>query len=266
MVKTVTLDTNVFQHIMRPHLFPNDRDPKSLQIVHDALKANLLKGFVADPIAHIEQIPKTKRSAYFAGVRTLIQGSEELLPGGILKLSYKVSPDPTAHPGLPGVLVDCLKESLAMGVAILRCPRIAVPLAPEVDPTWYAADTDIASRQMRFEDALKAIEDRGVGIAVLKAVGREFLKRDGKSGEWHEGLALSRDGHDEGKIKRGWAEWADGDSMAAHIAYQNDYFCSRDEAVSAGLSIFNENNQAWLKKTYNVSIVSPTTFAKLGSQ
>jgi hypothetical protein len=106
MTKTVTIDTNLFQHFIRPHRFPNDKDPKSLQIVHDALKANLLRGFVADPIAHIEQIPKAKRSAYFAGVRTQIQGSEQLLPDGTLKASYKISPDPSGwvmrhHPSDP---------------------------------------------------------------------------------------------------------------------------------------------------------------------
>ncbi|RZM93218.1 hypothetical protein CWO91_40075 [Bradyrhizobium genosp. SA-3] len=263
MSKKVTLDTNVFQHVIRPSSFPNDPDPTSLQKVHDALKSKRLIGFVADPIAHIEQIPKAKRSSYFAGVQTVVAGSQQTLPDGTIKYSMRVSPDPSAHPGLPGILVDCLKEAVALGVTVLRCPRIALPMAPEIDPSWYAPDANQQARQAKFFDVLRAIEVRGVGIAALKAVGLELLKRDNKTGEWHEGLALARDQHDEAKIKKAWAEWADADAIAAHIAYENDYFCTRDDAVAAGISILNQGNRQWLEQTYQLSIVSPTALAKL---
>jgi hypothetical protein len=121
MSLSVTFDTNVFQPVVRPDKFPNDRELNALEQIHEALKTGRILGFIAEPIANIEQIPKKKRPAYFGGMRALVAGSQVVLPDGTIKASYTIKPDPSAHPGLPPILVDRIKDGLALGFKILRC-------------------------------------------------------------------------------------------------------------------------------------------------
>jgi hypothetical protein len=53
------------------------------------------------------------------------------------------------------------------------------------------------------------------------------------------------------------AEWVDGDSVAAHVAYSNDVFCTEDQGKSAsGGSILDADNRVWLAVTYNVKFAT----------
>lgn len=89
---------------------------------------------------------------------------------------------------------------------------------------------------------LDAIEHRGVGGAVIKDI-----KRRGR-------LSSSER---ENEFARAIAEWADGDSVAAHVAYKNDVFCTEDKGKSAGgKSILDESNRCWLQETYGVTFAT----------
>ena len=64
--------------------------------------------------------------------------------------------------------------------------------------------------------------------------------------------------------KAAFAESADGDFVAAHIAFGNDYLCTDDQGISAAAaSIFDTNNRSWLKSQYGVKIVSAHELADL---
>lgn len=67
----------------------------------------------------------------------------------------------------------------------------------------------------------------------------------------------------EGNIATAVAEWADGDSVACHIAVGGDYFCTRDTAKKAGSkSIFSQTNLEWLKMDYDFHVISPEELAQ----
>jgi len=69
--------------------------------------------------------------------------------------------------------------------------------------------------------------------------------------------------HEEGNIAKAIAEWADGDSVAAHIAIDGNYFCTRDTAKKAGdKSIFSINNLKWLEECYDFEIITPEELAQ----
>ena len=66
------------------------------------------------------------------------------------------------------------------------------------------------------------------------------------------------------KIAKAFAEWADGDTVAAHYAYRNDYICTNDIGRSAGSrSIFSSNNRAWLKDNFGIEIITPKELVNL---
>jgi hypothetical protein len=64
--------------------------------------------------------------------------------------------------------------------------------------------------------------------------------------------------------REGIWESADGDVVAAHIAFGNDYLCTEDRGGSTGsLSIFDAENRAWLKTEYMVEILNVQQLANL---
>lgn len=92
-------------------------------------------------------------------------------------------------------------------------------------------------------DVVETIEQRGVGPALLRSLQE---KAGGRA-----------DAIEEKDFARAVAEWADGDSVAAHVAYNNDLFCTEDQGKSPGdSSIFDANNRQWLAVTYGVEFAT----------
>ena len=63
--------------------------------------------------------------------------------------------------------------------------------------------------------------------------------------------------HEERAVERAFSEWADGDSIAAHIAYGLDIFCSDDVGKSNPTnSVLDPNHRAWLTQIYGVQFMA----------
>jgi hypothetical protein len=66
----------------------------------------------------------------------------------------------------------------------------------------------------------------------------------------------------EKEFARAAAEWADGDSVAAHFAYGNDIFCTEHQGHGAsGPSILDAENRRWLAVAHNVKFATITELA-----
>jgi hypothetical protein len=76
-------------------------------------------------------------------------------------------------------------------------------------------------------------------------------------------LNLAQDDHEHKEIQKAVGEWADGDSIAAHIAYGNDFFCTGDEGKSAeGTSILDSDNRKWLEASYGLQFITLRDLAR----
>jgi hypothetical protein len=131
-----------------------------------------------------------------------------------------------------------VQRALDLGMRILSAPRAGSTriLGGEL----YASDTHESTRLTRYQSIAAAIEARGLGYARLSKVATS------------------------GSRKRAVAEWADGDSVAAHHGYANDLFCTEDRAVRAGRdSILHPAHRGWLRRVYGVEFVNIAELAKL---
>ncbi len=81
---------------------------------------------------------------------------------------------------------------------------------------------------------------------------------------WYRSLDRAT-GTEENEIANAIAEWADGDTVAAHIAFQIDYLCTGDQA-KARSSIFNPSERAWVTTTYGVRFVTISELAAMINQ
>jgi len=137
-----------------------------------------------------------------------------------------------------------VRRALDLGLRILRAPRIGIHRIDDLNGVVYAKDADeaaVAARLRRYESIATAIEARGLGFArVMRApdAGR--------------------------KAARAVAEWADGDSVAAHHGYANDLFCTEDRASRAGRkSVMHPAYRGWLRRAYGVEFVTIAQLAAL---
>ncbi len=263
----ITFDTNTLDRAVRPERFPKDPRQAEYVTVHDALALGAIKGFFCATLVMIEGIQRNDRAAVLATT----------------SLRIKILPETTTLDGIPAIPINLHVEqrrpplhpemaarvgaALGLGLRVLGVPRVGLPRIEDRDGAIYVSEPDtlaLSERLDRYFDVATAIECRGSGIRQAQALAEKFAKRDNATEHWFHSLIRARDVHEENAVKRACSEWADGDSVAAHIGYNNDLFCTEDAGMSAGgNSIFNETNRAWLEQTYGTKFV---TLAELAAQ
>lgn len=196
---------------------------KERNIINKAIKKRLIIACVAETVFTYDAIHKKDRLPWLQG-----------------KITPKLRKATT------------FKKAMALSFKVLRCPRIGAPKYLPIPKESYLSDSDIVKRQKTFlNDCLPYITSLGCGIHQLKEIGLEHLPR-----YWQGGFR-SIETTEEKRIWRAVAEWADGDSIAAHIAYGNDFYCTGDRAKNAGSrSIFHSSNVEKLEARYRIRIVT----------
>jgi hypothetical protein len=101
-----------------------------------------------------------------------------------------------------------------------------------------------------------------VYYAVAVRLGLEFSVRDGVVGEWwFQALRRAQDETERKKVQKAVAEWADADSIAAHVGYGIDLFCWKN--TGGQRSVLGEPNRAWLASTFGVRFVTLTELSAM---
>jgi hypothetical protein len=231
----VTFDSNVWEKIFDPH------DTKCA-VIRNALALGKIEGFICEAGFRIEAIQKKERAPYFAQPRLGFRFGGIVERDGRPYIHMSIGPEDDHHPGLPVVQAARLQEALKSGFRLMRALAwMGLPAPPELrDPTIFVPET-LASANQRQQCQVEAsalIDARGVGKAAFDAVGGWNLPKAAPN--------------DEKRFRKACAEWADGELVCAHIAYQHDILCTNDRAQSAGTSIFDTANRAWLTAHYGV--------------
>ena len=173
---------------------------------------------------------------------------------------FSIASDKTSHPGNNPYLSGPLADALSMGFLLMRTPRIAGVQNPDLKPERYAPSTrsDGQSINEVFGRVVRDVESRGGGRAVIEQLGNTTAA----TGEtWFKGLAHAPSTGD-GAVARAVAEWADGDSLGCHVAYECDIFCTRDTGKSAGnQSVLAPASRALLRQDHQVRFMNPQELA-----
>jgi hypothetical protein len=98
-----------------------------------------------------------------------------------------------------------------------------------------------------------AIEARGLGCAQAKKIAGEIQAEVGGYDPFISYLGKPRTPAEREKINRAIAEWADGDSIAAHYGYNIDLFCTEDFGKGASTaSVLDDANRKWLSEMFGI--------------
>lgn len=251
----VTFDSNVWRIIASPNIFPREAAIQFFRKIRQAIIDKRITPCISETIFTLEAIKKQDRKAFLASYKSKIGITEAAQADGTIKISISMGPNLASHPGNNNYLSSHLQDALNIGFKLLRCPpRISGVKNPDIKGNVFLEDNHvpIKHRQDKSCEVAKEIENRGAGISHIKAIGSKY-----DSANWVDGIRKSPKS-EFGNISKAVAEWADGDSLAVHIAYKNDYFCTRDIARSGGQdSVLAERNRKWLKNKYEVVFVTP---------
>lgn len=236
----ISFDSNAWEKIFDPA-------DSNWTLIRAWLTTNRIEGYISEASFRIEAIRKNERATYFAEPAMQVQFPLSIVErGGKSYLHFMtIGPDDARHPGLPERQSAKLTSALHANVRLMRTASwLGLPSPPEIgDPALFAqAAYGDSEREQRQIDALARIEARGVGRAAFETAG-------GWQGAGGAPL-------DEKRFRKACAEWADGEFVAAHIAYRNDILCTDDQANAAGRSILDPTNRAWLTAEFGVQFAT----------
>jgi hypothetical protein len=274
----VTFDTNVWNRMVFPERYTNRPNHLALVKIKDAIRNGRVHGFISEGFATVESIKKQDRASFHLQNIPEVKVTSKPAGPGLHCLTIEIEAKHDLHPGLTPEFEEELNEALAIGVKLLTTPYIGLPVPNRLrdNPIIYAQEVFATSDyNERFGEVVRTINDRGVGEGTLPVLAKKLTTDlDGPRPDWMtdrdliyrvylyactSGLSSYKD-----QIEKAFAESADGDLVAAHIAFSNDYLCTEDRAKFAvSPSIFDANNRAWLNSEYGTKILSAQQLADL---
>jgi hypothetical protein len=261
MIK-VTFDTNTFDKATRPDVYAKDHDHGSFVKVHEAVKDGGIAGFLCDAMVTLEGNKVDDRAEVFGSTILATHIAEE----GPETIRINLRPEQPIRSALHPKQAERFGAALALGIKFLGVPRIGMPRVevPNTDPYVPETEEELTKRLERYFELATAIEGRGLGSAPAQRLARRLTNAvQTMPTPWFKALGAPRDIHETREVARAIAEWSDGDSVAAHYGYGNDFFCTGDEARPGRLSILDAANRAWLMADFGVCFCTIRELAAL---
>jgi len=258
----VTFDTNSFDKVVRPSIYPRDPNYPDFAAVHEALKRGDLVGFISETIITFEGIGKDQRAPVF-GTTDLRGRTQQVSEDAFL---ITLTPEQPARQPVHQKQAKRFVAAFDLGIRLLGAPRIGMP---RVAGDFYVSETPEALTQRldRFFKIMRDIEARGVGSPRLMAIAHGWADRATPNEPWYRLLGTARDVNERREVARAVAEWSDADSIGAHYAYGNDLFCTLDVAAGEGRrgdpAIFDADNRQWLSSNFGIRFASLVDLATL---
>lgn len=255
----VTFDSNTWRKVASPDNFPKDPINGDYRTIREAINTGIIIPFISETVFTLEAIQKKDRKTFFRDYKAVITTDVTEGEDGYIKMQFKIGPNENAHPGNNDFLKEHLADAVQLGFNIIHLPRVAGITNKEIESFKYKMDNDTLGKYL--DEVFKV----GRRITELQAGDYEIqqlgLKYNSQSG--FQGIGNAPDSED-GVIAKAVAEWADGDSVASHIAIGGDYFCTNDKAVSAGAkSVFTLTNLNVLENEFGFKKINPTDLANI---
>lgn len=252
----VTFDSNAWQGIVCPDRFPNNEKLQFFTVLQRAITAGVIEPFLSETVVTLDAIPKRDRLIYLRDRPVPIQFKWS----GVYSCEITIGHSDDAHQGLIPVLSDRIRQALELGFRVIPVPRLGgLPRPVEIQREEFSValseldKANVWALLQRISEAIEFIEGIGVGRAVLANIAGRIQRRVGSGeGDWFHGLDQPWDDQERKEIEAGFAEWADGDSVAAHIGYGIDVFCTEDQGKSAANSVFQPSCRSELGRRFGV--------------
>jgi hypothetical protein len=261
-----------------PERYSDRPNYAALVKINNAIRSGRVRGFLSESFGTIESIKREDRARFHLHDVPKVEVTHKSHGPGLHCLTIDIEAQHSLHPGLSKEFEEELNEALAMGMKMLSAPYIGVAIPDRLRKNPHIYEPEVfatADYNERFGSIADAITARGVGRGALAALARELTASlDGpRPQEWsdreflyrvYEYARTSDRKKEKAQIEKVFAESADGDLVAAHVAFGNNYLCTEDRGRSAiGHSIFDDDNRTWVKTAYGVEILTAQQLSDL---
>ena len=249
----VTFDSNVWRWVVDPDATPNSEEKSVYRQLHELCLKGVIFGHLSVSMFAWEAVNRLDRKSILEKDAALTIRKPLKEKDGCFFQVIEIGPDRTIHPGTPEKFMYYLSKARSLGFKLMRIPRLGYlynrDIADDDDEIWAPHDEDMSKY---FSECVRVIEELGGGMSQLRAFGGPSIGLG-----WLEKIKLASP--DKAKfIAKAVAEWADGDSVAAHLAYKNDLFCTKDNGRGAGAhSVMHPENASTLARHFGFKKVSP---------
>ena len=261
----VTFDSNTYRQVLSSGP-TRDASSYELKKINEALRSGRMRGYLSETILSLEGIQQQDRANVLGSTR--IEVKSRTMKKNIIEMTIAMRQD---RKPLNPLLFKWISAAQEFGLGFLQTGSRWFSGAGHIpDDAYRFFEPDgsvlaLAERMDRINRISESIQAKGIGYARAVNLGLEFSARDGKDGEWWlQGLKRAASDQEQTKVILAVREWADADSVAAHIGYELDVFCSEDKGKRAGGdSILNDANKTWLDQTYGVKFVNLRELAEI---
>src|SRR5271157_3991300 len=225
----VTFDTNALADVVSPKTSQRATGLSDGSRVRAAIQAGKIQGVFCEVLITLEGITNADRSAVLGSTEANTTYRHENAPDGSGVTYINSGVEQPARRPLDQRQADRFLGAFALGMKLLGAPRLGMIRVDDPDGDRYVDEpneADLSNRLDRYHQVAEAIEARGLGCAQAQLVAQGIQARIGGYRSFVEYLGHPEDSTEQKKINRAVAEWADGDSVAAHYGYGIDLFCS----------------------------------------
>ena len=255
MKRNITFDTNVWRRL------DNEEKPHLVEI-KNKIQDGKIQPYICEIALVLEAIQRILRPEFFENYKPRMTGEDLPPENGKLRILASIAPNTELHPGLPAVLKADLLKARDLGFRVLRMAHLGTVRTTEIPDDMYVKNANI-NEFWEYANLMAKCSDYITGLGCGQSDYNQFKEEYNLVGSVVSESHTIPVEHRE-RFARAIAEWADGDSLAAHYATGNDFFCTNDTARKAGTgSIFYDQNRAQLEKAFGIKIISSCEAAQL---
>lgn len=262
----ITFDSNVWENVIDVDKYARTCKENDLSFdahlnqcyksLHDAVVCKRIVLCVAETIFTLEAIPKIKRKEVLSRPPLFESKTNDM--NGRMEIHCGISPDkPVETNDRLRMYLELMRK---IGGKVMYTPRIGLSRSDCLVDSDFLPDYFYSAydRNERFGKYGRFIEQKLKGG---KSKLDDLLDSTASHQKSHGIIEkLQNSNATPKKIATAVAEWADGDLIAAHLAYGNYAICTLDGGKNAGeTSIFHPNNIKGLKE---LRIMTPQELVK----
>ena len=245
----ITFDSNVWERVI-------NEEEHHLVKIKDKIREGKIQAYICAIALNLEAIQKEKRAKFFGNYKPRTTGEDLPPENGQLGMRVGFGPSTEQHPGIHPKQWDKLLKARDLGFKVLGMTNLGTVRTEKIPDDMYVRQDDF----WRYTELLANCSDFITGLDCGQAAYNQFKAQFNLVGLGSQRIPSEQ----EQKFSKAIAEWVDGDSLSAHYAAGNDFFCTDDKAGNSGTgSIFHVENRTQLEKAYGIKIISSCEAAQL---
>jgi hypothetical protein len=249
----VTLDSNVWEKMICPNYEEFQSDPKVsiYKKLNKYISLHNVQFVLSSTVFSLESIRKGERQSFFSNytpdIRIIDDWNEKTHE---MHLEISIGPNDSSFPVLNEYLLQRGEIAFKSGFKLIQVPRVGMPIPPFAKPNILPLSNE---QNEKISVVCQLIEEQlSSGYFWIQKIFEKYNLQDSFNS------IRNLPECEEKSIAKATAEWADGDSIAAHIGYGGDYFCTNDQGGQAGInSVMHHDNIAILASHFGLKVVSP---------